>query len=71
MRNGNVLKSRVSEIHVKQDLVDQGIGVVLTLTPDSRHVKRPPLSLQTTFNFLVFYGLSHGTTLEKKGVVLF
>ena len=39
------------------------------LTPDRRHVKKPPPSIQiTSSNFLVFYGLSHGTTLEKNGV---
>ena len=27
MRNGNLLKSRVSEIHVKQVWVNQGVGV--------------------------------------------
>ena len=38
------------------------------LTPDRPQVKRPPPSLQITSNFLVFYGLSHGTALEKNGV---
>ena len=38
------------------------------LTPDRSQVKRPPPSLQITSNFLVFYGLSHGTTFEKNGV---
>jgi hypothetical protein len=38
------------------------------LTPDRPQVKRPPPSLQITSNFLVFYGLSHGNTLEKKCV---
>ena len=38
------------------------------LTPDQPQVKRPPPSLQITSNFLVFYGLSHGTTFEKNGV---
>ena len=38
------------------------------VTPDRRQVERPPPSLQITSNFLVFYGLSHGTTLEKNGV---
>ena len=38
------------------------------LTPDQPQVKRPPPSLQITSNFLVFYGLSHGITLEKKCV---
>ena len=38
------------------------------LTPDRPQVKRPPPSLQITSNFLVFYGLSHGITLEKKCV---
>ena len=28
MRNGNHLKSRVSEIHVKQICVNQGVGVL-------------------------------------------
>ena len=41
------------------------------LTPDQPQVKRPPPSLQITSNFLVFYGLSHGTTLKKKGVAVF
>ena len=41
------------------------------LTPDRPQVKRPPPSLQITSNFLVFYGLSHGTTLKKKGVAVF
>ena len=41
------------------------------LTPDRCHVKRPPPSLKITSNFLVFYGLSHDTTLKKKGVALF
>ena len=41
---------------------------VTPLTPDRRQVERPPPSLQITSNFLVFYGLSHGTTLEKNGV---
>jgi hypothetical protein len=41
------------------------------LTPDRRHVERPPPSLQITSNFPVFYGLSHGTTLKKKGVAFF
>ena len=40
-------------------------------TPDRCQVERPPPSLQITSNFLVFYGLSHGTTLKKKGVVVF
>ena len=38
------------------------------LIPDRPQVKRPPPSLQITSNFLVFYGLSHGTTFEKNGV---
>jgi hypothetical protein len=38
------------------------------LTPDQRQVKKPPPSLQITTIFLVFHGLSHGTTLEKKCV---
>ena len=38
------------------------------LTPDRPQVKRPPPSLQITSNFLVFYGLSHGTTFKKNGV---
>ena len=38
------------------------------LTPDRPQVKKPPPSLQITSNFLVFYGLSHGATLKKKGV---
>ena len=38
------------------------------LTPDQPQVKRPPPSLQITSNFLVSYGLSHGTTFEKNGV---
>jgi hypothetical protein len=41
------------------------------VTPDRCQVKRPPPSLQNTSNFLVFYGLSHGTTLKKKGVAVF
>ena len=41
------------------------------LTPDQPQVKRPPPSLQITSHFLVFYGLSHGTTLKKKGVAVF
>ena len=41
------------------------------LTPDRPQVKRPPPSLQITSNFLVFYGLSNGTTLKKKGVAVF
>ena len=41
------------------------------LTPDRHHVKRPPPLLQITSNFLVFYGLSHDTTLKKKGVEVF
>ena len=41
------------------------------LTPDRRQVERPPPSLQITSNFLVFYGVSHGTTLKKKGVAVF
>ena len=41
------------------------------LSPDRRQVERPPPSLQITSNFLVFYGLSHGTTLKKKGVAVF
>ena len=39
------------------------------LSPDGQQVKRPPPSLQITSNFLVFYGLSHDITLEKKCVV--
>ena len=39
-----------------------------TLTPDWRHVKRPPPSVQITSNFLGFYGLSNCTTLRKKCV---
>ena len=31
MRNGNLLKSRVSEIHVKRICVNQGVGVVSSL----------------------------------------
>jgi hypothetical protein len=38
------------------------------LSPDQRQVERPPPSLQITSNFLVFYGLSHDITLEKKCV---
>ena len=38
------------------------------LTPDRPQVKRPSPSLQITSNFLVFYGLLHGTTLEKISV---
>ena len=41
------------------------------LTPDRSQVKSPPPLLQITSNFLVFYGLSHGTTLKKKGVAVF
>ena len=41
---------------------------IAPLTPDQPQVKRPPPSLQITSNFLVFYGLSHGTTFEKNGV---
>ena len=41
------------------------------LTPDRRQVERPPPLLQITSIFLVFYGLSHGTTLKKKGVAVF
>ena len=44
------------------------IVCITPLTPDRRHVKRPPPSLQITSNFLVFYVLSYGTTLENKGV---
>ena len=40
-------------------------------SPDRRQVERPPPSLQITSIFLVFYGLSHGTTLKKKGVAVF
>ena len=38
------------------------------LTPDRPQVKRSTPSLQITSNFLVFYGLSHGITLEKNGM---
>ena len=38
------------------------------LTPDQPYVKRPPPSLQITSNFLVFYELSHDTTLKKRRV---
>ena len=41
------------------------------LSPDRRQVERPPPSIQITSIFLVFYGLSHGTTLKKKGVAVF
>ena len=41
------------------------------LSPDRRQVERPPPSLQITSIFLVFYELSHGTTLKKKGVAVF
>ena len=41
------------------------------LAPDWRHVKKAPPSLQITSNFLIFYGLSHDTTLKKKGVAVF
>jgi hypothetical protein len=41
------------------------------LTPDRRHVERPPPSLEITSNFPVSYGLSHSTTLKKKDVVVF
>ena len=37
-------------------------------TSDRRQVKKPPPLLQITSNFLVFYGLSHDITLEKKCV---
>ena len=43
-------------------------GTITPLTPDGTQVKRPPPLLQITSNFLVFYGLSHGTTFEKNGV---
>ena len=39
-----------------------------SLTLDRPQVKRPPPSSQITSNFLVFYGLLHGTTFEKNGV---
>ena len=38
------------------------------LSPDQRQVERPPPLLQITSNFLVFHGLSHDITLEKKCV---
>ena len=38
------------------------------LTPDCPKVKRPPPLIHITSNFLVFYGLSHDITLEKKCV---
>ena len=41
------------------------------LTPDRPQVIRTPPSLPITSNFLVFYGLSHGTTLKKKGLAVF
>ena len=39
MRNGNVLKMRVSEIRVKQIRVNQGLGV-FAIHSSSRHEKR-------------------------------
>ena len=47
------------------------VSAIAPLTPDRCQVERPPPSLQITSNFLVFYGLSHGTTLKKKGVAVF
>ena len=41
------------------------------LPPDRPQVKRPPPLLQIISNFLVFYGISHGTTLKKKSVAVF
>ena len=37
-------------------------------SPDQHQVERQPPSLQITSTFLVFYGLSHDITLEKKCV---
>ena len=44
------------------------MGCKTPLTPDRPQVKRPPPSLQIISNFLVFYGLLHDITLEKKCV---
>jgi hypothetical protein len=46
-------------------------GFTSPRSPDQRQVERPPPLLQITSIFLVFYGLSHGTTLKKKGVAVF
>ena len=47
------------------------LGANTPLTPDRSQVERPPSSLQITLHFLVFYGLSHGTTFKKKDVAVF
>ena len=44
---------------------------LLPLTPDQHLVKKPPPLAQITPNFLIFYGLSHSTTLKMKNVVFF
>jgi hypothetical protein len=52
-------------------IIGVDVNPLSPLTPDRRQVKRPTPLLQVTSNFLVFYGLSHGTTLKKKGVAVF
>ena len=41
------------------------------LTPDREMSKNSTPLLKSTCYLPVFYGLSHGTTLKKKGVALF
>ena len=51
-----------------ESLTSEGTPSATPLSPDRHQVERPPPSLQITSNFLVFYGLSHDITLEKKCV---
>ena len=68
---GNKISNINGERHSIKSFLFQSIGIAIQqapITPDQPQVKRPPPSLQITSNFLVFHGLSHGTTLEKKCV---
>ena len=62
------LRIAILSLHVYSDEEQQNYNLKSPVTPDQPQVKRPPPSLQITSNFLLFYGLSHGITLEKNGV---
>ena len=58
----------IQGLNFRSGIKTSGQTDLTPLIPDRPQVKRPPPLLQITSNFLVFYGLSHGTTFEKNGV---
>ena len=64
-----LLKTKENQILFLTVVVTKHKPKVSPLTPDQPQVKRPPLSLQITSNFLGFYGLSHGTTFVAQNLV--